>query len=312
MGRTSKRKVKIRKRRSLREQLRTVPFVVKGGLVLILVGAILGGGAYAARTYTHDSDTLLVRVEEISVGGLPDWLDPLSTEELLNPPPDVLPSAVHVLDRASLHRLAEYFRKNEWVRSVDRVEYVYPGSGAPGGIAGDVTLREPLCLVALKSTHEYYFMDVAGGRLGGPVSRVPESELRFPVLYWARHLPARGRPWAEEPIRHGHDMASLLQREGLRFGFPHWVARIEVGGVGAMDRSEILLVTENRVSLNWGRTPRSEFSGRTQFANPEQKIARLKRILAGDLSGTRGLVLNLFEPLESQLGDTGWFNARPP
>ena len=44
MGRKAKRKVKIRKRRSLREKLRTVPFAVKGGLVLLLVGSILGVG----------------------------------------------------------------------------------------------------------------------------------------------------------------------------------------------------------------------------------------------------------------------------
>ena len=142
--RRSRRKVKIRRRRSLLERIRTIPVVARGAALCLLSAALLGGGAYAAWRYARASEGLVVRVVRIDIGGLPGWLDPESARELCAPPRDVVPEEVHLLDRGPLARLAAYYRNHEWVESLDRLEYVFPGGDMPGGIVGSLTLAELL------------------------------------------------------------------------------------------------------------------------------------------------------------------------
>lgn len=312
MGNTGRRRVKIRKRRSLVERLRTVQPGLKGVLVLSVAAALLGGGGYAALRHARECPALWIRVEGIDIAGLPAWLDPESRKEFLNPQPDILPAEINLLDRRPLHRLSAHFQQCEWVRAVDRLEYVFPGRVAPGGIVGRLTLHEPLCVVALKPAREYFFAGARRQRLGGPLAELPDSELRLPIIHWAWKLPPRGGPWGEEPLHHGFDIAELLEQEGLRFDLPHWIARIDVTGVGRLDRSEILLVTEHQVHLQWGRSTRSESSGRPELADTDQKIHQLRRVLAGEFGVPQDGAMNLFEPLEAQGGATGWLSARPP
>ena len=308
------KKVKIRQRRSIAERLRTIPGPVKGGGVLLLAALAVGGGAFAAWRYAHDNTSLVFRVERIQLGGMPSWLDTATRDELRNPVAGILPAEVHVLDRKPLEELAAYYAAQEWVRRVDRLEYVFPGGGAPGGIVGSLTLTEPLCIVAHEPTGTFFFADCSGRRLGGPVADLPPRELRLPVITWAEnlHSPERGKPWSEEKVLHGFFIAALLKDEGLRTAYRHWIAKIDVRYVGNRKRSEILLVTENRVGLQWGRSTRSGFSGRTPYASTEDKLARVRRVLAADLAGHEGKELFLFEPLEDQLRGSGWLSVRPP
>jgi hypothetical protein len=314
MARKGRRKVKIRTRRSLRDRLRAVPRPLKGGLVLAAAAALLVAGARAARRHARASAAFHVRVDAVTLRGLPAWLDPAGREELLHPPPAVLPPLIHLLDRRPLARLAAYLEVSEWVAAVERLEYVFPGGNGAGGIVGSVVLNEPLCLVACAATRTLYYADAEGRRLGGALPGPPDRKLRLPVIYWARdvQVPERGEPWREERIRHGFCLAALVGAEDIRFAFPHWVERIDVTAAGRIDRSEIVLVTDNRVSLHWGRSPRSEHFGRTRFAESSQKIDRLTRVLAGEVPAGPGEKLNLFEPLKAQRGETGWLSARPP
>jgi hypothetical protein len=313
MGR-KERKVKIRQRLSIAERLRTVPFAVKCFAVVAFGAAAVGFGAYAAYHHVHGHHALVMQVESVSVSGVPAWVDRTSARELEAPPGGMMPAEVYLLDREPLTRLATYYAQHEWVRSIESLEYVFPGKNAPGGIACRLTLEEPLCVVGWEKTNEYYYAASDGRRLGGPLPELPDPELRLPAVVWARDavIPDRGQPWSEERVLHGMDIAAILEQEDLRSGLPHWIVRIDVSHVGRRDRSEILLVTENRIGLAWGRTPRSERAGRVQEAPAEEKIERLRRILSGESGEARGVEINLFEPLEEQRGSIGWLGPGQP
>jgi hypothetical protein len=308
------RKVRIRRRRSLRERLRTVPLPVKGGLVLAVLGALAAAGALAARRHVLGAAELTFRVEEIRVDGVPEWLDPVVRESLLRPREGILPERVHVLDREPLARLAAYYEAHEWVARLHRLEYVIPGPASPGGIVGSLSLKELLCAVYSPSDRAYHLVDLEGNAMRGALERPPPAELRLPVIYGGGDVapPAPGDVWRADSVLHGFFIAALLHEEGLRFEYPHWIAEIDVGHTERWDRSQIALRTEDRVVLQWGRSPRSGRSGRTPFAETAEKVLRLRTILAGRGRGYHGAEINLFEPLQGWPGETEWLSARRP
>ena len=145
--------------------------------------------------------------------------------------------------------------------------------------------------------------------------RPPPPELRVAVIVWARelqHLPQRGAPWKEDRVLHGLYIADLLKRETMQGGLPHWIARIDVRNVGYRDRIEITLTTEDNTTLQWGRSARAEYEDRLQYAGEAQKLALLRKILAGEIVVPRGRDILLFEPLESQLRGNAWVTEHRP
>ncbi|HAK96076.1 MAG TPA: hypothetical protein DCM87_14055 [Planctomycetes bacterium] len=275
------------------------------GAGLMLVSAVLTGiAAHHALSIARADPGLGFSAGGVDVQGLPAWLDPESTAALRAA--SAVPGRIHVLDRAPLRRLREYYLANEWVASVERLEYAVPGAEGGGGITGRLRLRDPMCLVGLRAG-EYYFADTEGRRLGGVLSALPPADLRLPVIQWAKRVPPRGEAWggrkefarADEPVLHGFYIAALLAQAGLRENLPHWIARIDVRNVGRNDWSEVELVTEpgHAVRLQWGRTARSELVfGRVQESPVAEKIERLRRILAGERLCRSGEEVLLFEP----------------
>ncbi len=289
------------------------------GAGLLLVSAVLTAiAAYHALSVVRADAGLAFGAKGVDVQGLPAWLDPESTAALRAA--SVVPDRIHVLDRTPLLRLHEYYLSNEWVASIERLEYLVPGAEGGGGIAGRLRLRDPMCLVGLRAG-EYYFADTEGCRLGGALTVLPPGELKLPVIQWAKRVPPprRGEAWGvrkefarvDEPVLHGFYIAALLAQAGLRKDLPHWVARIDVRNVGRGDWSEVELVTEpgHAVRLQWGRTARSELvNGRVQEAPASEKIERLRRILAGERVCRSGEEILLFEPGAAGRDEEPWVN----
>ncbi len=303
-----KRKVRVRKRRSVAERLRTLPGWSKSFIGVALISVLIVAGGQAARRYAVADGRLVIPIKWAEVSGLPDYLDPLSRRELAAPPEALLPERVNLLDRTPLLRIAKYYEEHPWVEAVEYFEYVFPGAGGQGGIRGSLRLVEPLCLVGWDSDRRFYFVDEAGRRLSGPIERPPDGKWRFPAVCWACNLPLppRGMAWRDESVAHGLHVARLLKAEGLIRTYAHWVAWIDVTGVGRWNRSEVALVTENRVTLQWGRTTLSSARGRIPVARKAEKLARLKAVLSGRVVVPAGVELNLFEPLSPQLRELGY------
>ena len=302
MARKRKR-IGVTGRLTLRERMAKWSPEAKGAGLLLVAAALTGIAAHRASGFVHADPGLAFSAGQVDVQGLPAWLDPESTAALRTASAGL--GRIHVLDRAPLRRLREYYLANEWVASVERLEYAVPGAEGGGGITGRLRLRDPMCLVGLRAG-EYYFADTEGRRLGGVLTALPPPDLRLPVIQWAKYVPPRGEAWggrkefarADEPVLHGFYVAALLTQAGLRESLPHWVARIDVRNVGRNDWSEVELVTEpgHAVRLQWGRTARSELvHGRVQEAPVSEKIDRLRRILAGERLCRSGEEVLLFE-----------------
>ncbi len=296
------KQVKLRQGRTLREAIAVLPVGTKGLGVLIASVVVTGIAAFQALSLVRGDARLVFSAEGVDVRGLPPWLDAGSAKRLRAAAE--IPAQIHALDRAPLQKLREYYLKNEWVASVENLEYILPGAEGGGGIVGRLRLREPMCVVCTEKG-EYYFADTEGRRLGDALAEPPPAKLRLPVIKWATRIASRGEAWGphrdDERVLHGFYMAALLNQAGLRAGLPHWVAWIDVRNVGRDEKSyEVMLITErgHEKRLVWGRTVRSEVVGkRVQEAPTSEKVERLRQILAGArVSDEEGPIL-LFEPL---------------
>lgn len=303
MGRKRKR-IGVPGGLTLRERMAKWSPEAKGAGLMLVSAVLTAIAAYHALSIVRADPGLAFSAKGVDVQGLPAWLDSESTAALRAA--SVVPDRIHALDRAPLRRLREYYLSNEWVASIERLEYIVPGANGGGGITGRLRLKDPMCLVGLRAG-EYYFADIEGRRLGGALASLPPEELKLPVIQWATRVPPRGEAWggrkefarADDPVLHGFYIAALLAQAGFRADLPHWVARIDVRNVGRSDWSEVELVTEpgHAVRLQWGRTARSELvHGRVQEAPAGEKIERLRRILAGERVCMSGEEVLLFEP----------------
>ncbi len=314
--------VRISSRRSLRETIAVLPVSVRSFGIFIVSVAATGIAAYQALSMVRADPRLVFSAEGVDVRGLPPWLDAESAARLRAA--SLLPVRIHALDRAPLAKLNEYYLKNEWVASVECLEYIMPGGEGGGGIVGRLRLREPLCLVGLASG-EYYFADAEGRRLGGSIRTLPPADLRLPVIQCASRVPPRGEAWgarreharADEGVLHGFYMAALLSQAGLRAELPHWVAQIDVRSAGSRrsDWSEVRLVTEpgHEAVLHWGRTARSEVvHGNVQEAPTGDKLERLRQILSGARPCEKGEEVLLFEPVARRQAGGPWLSAARP
>ncbi len=246
-----------------------------GVSLLILFGA----GRFAAG-YVAECEQLTFDVLGVEVKTLPSWFDGRVENQLLHPEVDGIPGRVSVLDRDLLKKLAVYYERHPWIDAVEKIEYIFPGETKPGRIAARIQLKKPLAAVKMRQTGSCYLVGVRGERLGFARDSSIAKELRLPVICFADRAPAApgGAKW-EEKIMHGFYLATLLNQEGLRAGFPHWIVMIDVQNVGDPGRCEVVLLTEESVEIRWGRTPRAEYHGRSQLRNSADKVRDLKVIL---------------------------------
>jgi cell division septal protein FtsQ len=149
----------------------------------------------------------------------------------------------------------EAYESSPWVRRVTGVRLVYPNR-----VYVALEVRRPVCAVPWRS-RGLLLVDENGVRLPGVRSRPPPGLSKpFPRLLGVTGRPvAPGEVWSGQ-VCEGAAVALDLtgMPEALKRAVP--IAAIDVGNVGGRkDRveSEIVLVTDSGVRIEWGRSRRS-------------------------------------------------------
>lgn len=187
-------------------------------------------------------------------------------------------------------RLAAFYEASPWVDHVETIEVKLPNQ-----VSVRIWLREPVVAVRYSDTH--YLVDKKGVRLPGQyvdLSRVPYKLFRVSGVQAS--LPRPGERWTDPGIPAAVAVAAALRDGGLEEELA--IETIDVSNVdGRLDpnRSEIVLQTGERTSIEWGRSPWTR-----KFGEPtmEAKLENLRLALeaAPGLRGVKYLKLQFDRP----------------
>ncbi len=242
--------VRIRRRwsRRLSPRARTV---LAGVGIRILLAATIVGGLYLAFCRMHSDLKNLprYRVKLANVRlQVPSWVTPTILAQLKEIPD--FPEAFSILEPDVAKKLAQAYANNPWVKRVLTVEKKYPQ-----GIGISLEVRRPVAAVRFKGS--FYLADAEGARLPLSFRSWPQQDLRLPFVADALSPPpAPGELWEDPGAKAGLAVASLLFEADQKVRSS--ITTIDVANIGGLRsprESEIVLLTENRVPVYWGRSP---------------------------------------------------------
>lgn len=194
-------------------------------------------------------------------------------------------SRLNLLSEGVLARVRERLTSTSWVKEVWSVEKVFPDR-----VKFSLVLRRPVAWISHNGSA--YLADSEGVRL--PVQRtsrgtglLDEDSLRIghlPVVTGVSRgtsLPRPGDKWKSQRVEEGICVAGyLLATPELLTGEAGKIRSIDVSDVTRRGRG-VVLVTEDKKRIEWGRTRLSE---KARLITDEQKLANLQLLLKGEPS----------------------------
>ena len=209
--------------------------------------------------YQVDARTLVPR-------GLPSWAGD-SVRRDLSVLPGV-PARFSIMEPGICGRIADAFEVNPWVSEVVSVRKAYPNR-----IFVDMKLRRPIAGVRVRGL--YYLVDAFGYRLTGPMHDWPGDTDAAPVILSSvRRIPEPGRQWSHDGVRAGAAVAEVLRLSGDRLETRFAVIDVtNIGGCRNRHQSEITLITRQKTTVQWGRSPLLRNS--PGELTPEEKLTKM-------------------------------------
>ncbi len=241
----------IRKRR-LRSRLspRGRAIVVGIGVRVLLATAIVSG-TYLIVRRVH-SDLKQMSRYQVDLARLklevPSWVTPAIRSQLKQIPD--FPQTFSILERGIAEKVAVAYSQNPWVVKVRQVEKQYPRS-----LRISLEVRRPVAAVRFRG--RYYLADALGVRLPLDFTSWPHQDLDLPFVKDATSPPpAPGEVWQDAAVEAGLAVSAILLKADS--GVHKRITAIDVTnlkGVRSPTESEIVLLTENRIPIYWGRSP---------------------------------------------------------
>lgn len=245
--------------------------------ILIISGSVLLLLLVHRKIYERFSYDIRYSVDlnKFEIAHQPNWLiDPeleKSVRDSLH-----LTLKVPIFDESFIPQLAEHYQSSSWVARVERLE-----RRLPNDLYIKLELRKPFVAVkldrGLRKTY-YCLVDKEIVRLPGKYKRLPAMPDALPVVVGVRSTPPlAGKRWQDKGLMGAIAIAGLLEEHQLTASLN--LSRIDVRNIGGRIsplESEIVLWTNNNVSIEWGRPPDTK-----QFGEPsiEKKIENLKLAL---------------------------------
>lgn len=237
------------------------------GIRMLLAGIIVGG-LYLALHRMH-SDLRELSRYQVQVSNLrlhvPSWVTPTILSQLKEIPD--FPRTFSILEPDVARKLAQAYANNPWVKRVLAVEKKYPQA-----IRISLEVRRPVAAVRFKGS--YYLADAEAVRLPLSFSSWPQEKLKLPFVADAfSPPPAPGGVWQDAAAKAGLAVASILFEANQQVR--RSITTIDVSnldGRRSARESEIVLLTENRVPIYWGRSPLGSYTKELPVA---QKLSNL-------------------------------------
>jgi hypothetical protein len=233
------------------------------------------------KIYEHfqQDERYFINLDNLQVVAPPDWLtDPIMEQTIAASLK--MDCETTIFDKNLVNRLKEHFQNNPWVAQVHIIE-----KRLPNQLKIKLDLRRPM--VAISGSNKdigrqvYYLVDKDLVRLPGEYNAVPSLPRALPVVVGVRKAPPLpGKLWQDSGLEGALAVVDVLKKQltpGLTAKLA--LASIDVSNInGQIDKreSEIVLWTQNRVPIQWGRAP-----GTMKFAelSAEEKINNLKLVL---------------------------------
>jgi len=226
----------------------------------------------------------------------PDWCpDPYFQESIKNSMQ--LAGRTSLFDRNIVGKVLAQYQKNPWVAKVSSIEKKFPNK-----LVVKVEMRKPVAMVEIKKWNNrsfYYLVDKDSVRLPGEYYNLPVVTLpiTLPVIVGVRNSPPQaGQKWQDQGLYDALALASTLKKYQVAKKVE--IAAIDVNNIDGRvkrDESEIVLISKNKVQIEWGRpintTKPFEMSA-------EDKIRNLYRVLdiSPQLAGVKNVKVQFDQP----------------
>lgn len=234
-----------------------------------------------------------INLEPLEVMATPDWLKGSELEQPVKQSVR-LSGKANIFDKELLPRLIAQYERNPWIAKVESVEKLYPNE-----LNVKLEMRKPVVAVEYRrgDRNYYYLIDREIVRLPGEYRSVPQLPMVLPVVAGVRNSPPlAGEKWQDRGLRDAIAVAVNLKQHKVYDKVE--IARIDVtnsGGRVNKLESEVVLLTKNKVAIQWGRSPETDKFGEL---SPEEKIKNLYRVLevSPQLKGIKYVKIQFHQP----------------
>lgn len=247
--------------------------------------ALLGWGMHAVWQHVAPNvigrDRHLLRAERITITPLPEWIAGDIRAQVVRDAG--LDSRLSLLDDAFGTVVADAFKLNPWVETVERVTKDYPQ-----GVQVELTYRKPVAVVELVGAEGVQYVPIDRRGVHLPIDDVPELRKRYlPRVGGIVGRPPVGQVWPDPRVIGAAELAYALRDEWEPLCLVDILpsARPEI-----QDESRYFvydLVTRGGTRIVWGAVESSGPSGEDGF---QKKLDRLRACVAehGPFDSVRG------------------------
>ncbi|MBI4833471.1 MAG: FtsQ-type POTRA domain-containing protein [Planctomycetes bacterium] len=246
------------------------------------------------KVYEHfDSDSrYMLDINAFKVANNPDWLIDQELRDAMNDSL-ILKVKTSSFDEDIINRLRQHYESNPWVKRVETIE-----RRLPNDLKIKLELRRPYLAVAKNNKQvAYYLVDKDMVRLPGEYSELPAMPTVLPVVAGvAANPPLAGRIWSDKGLNAAVSVAAILDENNLLDTLK--TKTIDVANIGGKinsKESEIVLVTQDKIRIEWGRPPDTDKFGELSVA---EKINNIKTVLSAcpQLKGVRYVKIQFDQP----------------
>jgi len=186
----------------------------------------------------------------------------------------------NVLQRDVLQKVASAAERHPWIRKVQSLRKVYPGT-----ISANVVWRQPVLMVRIP---EGLLPVDAEGVLLPSRDFTPVEAAQYPRLVGLDVLPAgpAGQSWGDARVVQAAELAALLFEDWKKYGFRH--IELISTQITHPPKYEFIIVTHSGSRIVWGHAPSVVT---TQEASADEKLARIEAYYRqhGSFDGIDGL-----------------------
>ena len=274
-------------------------FLVSGAfwahsLFRILIAALVFAGGWMLIAMARDQ---AVKLEDfhistgcIDLASKPAWVKGIVETQIKTVPEGA--GSVSLLDSNATTKIASTLAANPWVKEVKSVVRQFPNR-----VRAEVALRDPAAFV-LRSG-KFYVIASDGTRLPGEYATVTEPGLDLPMIVYVRSMPpAAGKIWDDPAVIEGAKVAAVLKKhpDVAKAARIMAIDTSNIGGRRTPRESEIILLTQERTQILWGRGV--DYPGGTELS-ADRKIANLQAVLKqeGTIAGMEYVDLRFPNPV---------------
>ena len=245
---------------------------------VLLAAAVLAALAWAgqgawrlAQGPLQNDARYLVTAQSIQISTPPPWVrEDVRSQAVARAG---LQGPLSVLDSAQLPaRLAEAFRLEPWVKSVQRVEVI-----ASNQVQVDVKWRQPIAVVELAADSRVTLLPVDDQGVRLPEPGLSEAELRrLPRITPVYHAPTVGDTWTDPQVTGALLLVCRLHQDWARLSLANVTPSVRPEIRGDQQFYHYELLTIGGTHIVWGAAPHVIAPDEPAF---DVKLARLKQFV---------------------------------